>query len=753
MATDNKIEVTLTANGVRLNEELKKVTAGMAGMEAAGKSAKANMGSTFGPMEAAITKLTGAFAALGATSYLKDSALMASRYETLGVVMGVVGRNAGYTSTEMENFSQGLQKNGIAMLESRDVLTKMAQAHIDLSKSTELSRIAQDAAVIGNLNSSEAFDKMIYGIQSGQVDVLRTIGINVNFEDSYKKLSAQLGKTSKDLTEQEKMQARTNVVMEAGTGIAGSYEAAMGTAGKMLNSLTRYLNNIKVLMGEAFGPAMTVLVGDFTEASKGVESSLKNNKVAIQEWGNSFRGVIVAIKAEMLRMAMLIDKVGGTLTSAGMLLTGPGKALGIDSSSARFDAFAQANIELEARYNASDAALQKLADDEIAYENQQAQLAAAINLTADAVKKKFTIENASGPSKAELAKQERELAKEKKDQLKEEEAALKHLADIREYQGTVARESTNIIIEAEAEIEQAMMTESERSVDAINRKYDALDRLIVKQVEAGNHDQAWADSAHATMGVRMQEDLTKLTEKGEDSAKKLNDAFSGWANNMSKDLNDIMWGADLTFGSMLESFAKMITQMVLQIQVVEPLIKSMTTGSGGGIGGFLTSIGTSLIGGLAGGTGVAASVGDYTLPSTMDLSKISFNAKGGVFQSPSLSAYSNSVVSKPTRFAFAHGAGLMGEAGPEAIIPLKRGSNGALGIAGTGSNVTVNVINNANGTQASTRETKDSGGNRMIEVFIDQVKGAIAGDITRGDGAVPSAMASTYGLNRVAGAY
>jgi hypothetical protein len=84
---------------------------------------------------------------------------------------------------------------------------------------------------------------------------------------------------------------------------------------------------------------------------------------------------------------------------------------------------------------------------------------------------------------------------------------------------------------------------------------------------------------------------------------------------------------------------------------------------------------------------------------------------------------------------------------------LKRGSNGALGIAGIGSNVTVNVINNANGTQATARETKDSGGNRMIEVFIEQVKGAIAGDISRGDGAVPSAMASTYGLNRVAGAY
>ena len=49
------------------------------------------------------------------------------------------------------------------------------------------------------------------------------------------------------------------------------------------------------------------------------------------------------------------------------------------------------------------------------------------------------------------------------------------------------------------------------------------------------------------------------------------------------------------------------------------------------------------------------------------------NAKGGVYSSPSLSAYSGQIVSNPTMFAFAKGAGLMGEAGPEAIMPLKRG--------------------------------------------------------------------------------
>ncbi|ELR0534614.1 phage tail tape measure protein, partial [Escherichia coli] len=41
------------------------------------------------------------------------------------------------------------------------------------------------------------------------------------------------------------------------------------------------------------------------------------------------------------------------------------------------------------------------------------------------------------------------------------------------------------------------------------------------------------------------------------------------------------------------------------------------------------------------------------------------NAAGGVYQSADLSRYSGSVVNRPTFFAFAKGAGVMGEAGPE----------------------------------------------------------------------------------------
>jgi phage-related minor tail protein len=53
------------------------------------------------------------------------------------------------------------------------------------------------------------------------------------------------------------------------------------------------------------------------------------------------------------------------------------------------------------------------------------------------------------------------------------------------------------------------------------------------------------------------------------------------------------------------------------------------------------------------------------------------------------------IVSAPTLFPMRNGRGLMGEAGPEAIMPLTRGADGRLGVQSAGGgravNVTVNV--------------------------------------------------------------
>ncbi|OPY78294.1 MAG: hypothetical protein A4E65_02317 [Syntrophorhabdus sp. PtaU1.Bin153] len=106
-------------------------------------------------------------------------------------------------------------------------------------------------------------------------------------------------------------------------------------------------------------------------------------------------------------------------------------------------------------------------------------------------------------------------------------------------------------------------------------------------------------------------------------------------------------------------------------------------------------------------------------------------AKGGVFPSTGLSGYSNSVVTKPTVFAFARGVGLMGEAGSEAIMPLTRTPSGDLGVKAVGGenggtaniyHVTINAVDSKSFEDALKRNP-----NAVISVVSSALNNNTAG--------------------------
>jgi phage-related minor tail protein len=79
------------------------------------------------------------------------------------------------------------------------------------------------------------------------------------------------------------------------------------------------------------------------------------------------------------------------------------------------------------------------------------------------------------------------------------------------------------------------------------------------------------------------------------------------------------------------------------------------------------------------------------------------------------------VVASPTFFPMAAGAGLMGEAGAEAILPLRRGSDGRLGVASGEGGASVNVVFNIS--------TPDAASFRRSEA---QLTGMLARAVQRG---------------------
>jgi len=100
-------------------------------------------------------------------------------------------------------------------------------------------------------------------------------------------------------------------------------------------------------------------------------------------------------------------------------------------------------------------------------------------------------------------------------------------------------------------------------------------------------------------------------------------------------------------------------------------------------------------------------------------------------------------------FPMARGFGLMGEAGPEAVVPLKRTSSGKLGVASTMPNITV-----VNQTGVTATARVERGTDRMSVILqaaqmgADMAEARINRSMRTGYGATAQSVQQTYGLRR-----
>ncbi|MGV5374418.1 phage tail tape measure protein [Pseudomonas aeruginosa] len=154
---------------------------------------------------------------------------------------------------------------------------------------------------------------------------------------------------------------------------------------------------------------------------------------------------------------------------------------------------------------------------------------------------------------------------------------------------------------------------------------------------------------------------------------------------------------------------------------------------------------SSLFGGFFGGGNAAVQSGVDNLVSSSGLFANGGAFAGGVQMFATGGAFTNSVVSTPTAFGMSGGRlGVMGEAGPEAVMPLTRTSSGALGVRAMGGggsqiNVEVNIASDGSANVSSSQPGLDQFG-RDIGTFVEQkYRQLLARDLRR-DGAIGRAI-------------
>ncbi|ELY4540728.1 phage tail tape measure protein [Cronobacter sakazakii] len=239
-----------------------------------------------------------------------------------------------------------------------------------------------------------------------------------------------------------------------------------------------------------------------------------------------------------------------------------------------------------------------------------------------------------------------------------------------------------------AELDKAL---SQRLEDYQNY-YQQIDQLNTDWVSGARDGLAnWVDDA---------------SNYSQQAASGVQSALSGITNNLVDMLNDNKaswkdWGVSV-------------------LKTIEKVALNMALVNGVSAIGSLFSFGASAKGGSTpSGAYNSAAAG------------IQLNAKGGVYESADLSKFSSSIVSSPTMFAFAKGAGLMGEAGPEAIMPLTRDATGRLGVkalgsgtqGGAGVSLSIGTINFTGGTGGAQGNANAAGAvaNQITGAIIDTI--------------------------------
>ncbi|WP_425087767.1 phage tail tape measure protein [Stappia sp.] len=208
------------------------------------------------------------------------------------------------------------------------------------------------------------------------------------------------------------------------------------------------------------------------------------------------------------------------------------------------------------------------------------------------------------------------------------------------------------------------------------------------------------------------------------------DAAKGVLSTFTQDLRNGELSLRSFGDAALSVFDKIVDK--LNDQVATAFANAFAPRSSGGGGGLFGSILGGLLGGGGGGGFPSASFGNLY-------------ANGGAFdQTGEITAFAKGgVVDRATVFPFAKGIGLMGEAGPEAIMPLKRGPDGRLGVSGPAPAAN----SNGGGQSVVVNQTFQISG----AVSSEEIKAAIRqqAEATKAD--IEGNFARTFERNRKAG--
>ena len=221
-------------------------------------------------------------------------------------------------------------------------------------------------------------------------------------------------------------------------------------------------------------------------------------------------------------------------------------------------------------------------------------------------------------------------------------------------------------------------------IGRLNNQLKEAERTLARLLGEQAEDDEGGAGGLPPLDAGDNSPLKSFAKSAFDLAKQTEEAFVNAFKGMEDALVKFVMTGKLNFSDLARSIIADITRMFVRFAIVQPLFHSITGGR------FLNN---------ANGNVIDAG------------NKITAYARGGI-------------VKKPTLFPMANGMGLMGEAGPEAIMPLKRGANGKLGVQSSGGvgNIVVNVDASGSSVEGDSARSQEFGRALAAAIQSEMIK-------------------------------
>lgn len=224
--------------------------------------------------------------AAGFVAFATKAAFSAARIEELTFALHAIAKANNISQKTVDETVKSLRGMNIAHRKAIETTAMFVQGQLDLADSLKLAKVAQDLAVLGKMDSSEATEKLTAAILSQRAVNLREFKIITTLDQIYEEYAATINKSASELTDLEKRKAFLIKIFKEGEKVAGTYDAAMQSVSKRFRSLTgRIIPDFIDKIGEAFKPTLAVIIDAITNSIKDMSKWVDENGDKIAEWG------------------------------------------------------------------------------------------------------------------------------------------------------------------------------------------------------------------------------------------------------------------------------------------------------------------------------------------------------------------------------------------------------------------------------------------------------------------------------------